>query len=61
MKGYRTIIANVVMAFASIGVVAGIEIPPDTTLAVTNGIIAMYTVVNLVLRKFTTTPIGEKE
>lgn len=61
MKGYRTIITNVLMAIASILAIQGVEIPVDMVNNITTGIISAFAVINLILRKMTTTPMGEKE
>ncbi|TQV80310.1 hypothetical protein [Denitrobaculum tricleocarpae] len=61
MKGYRTVVMNVLMALAAIGAVFGIEIPPEDLDTVAAGIISAIGIINVVLRAMTTTPIGEKE
>lgn len=61
MKGYRTIIVNILMAVASIAVIWGIEIPPEQIDAIATGIVSVIGVVNLFLRGITTTPVGQKE
>ena len=61
MKGYRTIITNVLMVVASVAAIWGIEIPPEMIEEVVSGIIAVIGLVNLFLRAITTTPVGQKE
>lgn len=61
MKGYRTIVSNVVMALAAVAAIWGLEIPPEDLDKVTTGIISAIGVVNLVLRSMTTTPVGKSE
>ena len=61
MKGYRTIIANVLMAIASILVLWGIEVTPEQIEVISTGIVTVFTVGNLIMRKLTTTPMGQKE
>lgn len=61
MKGYRTIIVNVLMAFASLAALKGIDIPPELVEEVATGIVGVFTLVNLFLRKITTTPMGQSE
>ncbi len=60
MKGYRTIVVNILMAVASIVALWGIDIPPESIEAITTGGVAVFTVVNIILRGMTTTPVGEK-
>lgn len=61
MKGYRTIIVNVLMALASLGAFWGFEIPAEQIEAIATGLVTLFAVVNLVLRSITTTPVGKKE
>ena len=61
MKGYRTIIANILMAVVSIAAIWGIDIPAEAQQQIVTGIVAVIGVVNLILRSVTTTPIGRKE
>jgi len=58
MKGYRTIIANILMAVASIAGVYSIDITPDQVEGITTGIVSVIAVVNLILRAVTNTPVG---
>ena len=58
MKGYRTIIVNILMAAASIAGVYNIDIPPDQVEAIATGVVSVFTVVNLFLRAVTNTPVG---
>ena len=58
MKGFRTIIVNVLMAAASIAGIYNIEITPDQIEGIATGIVFVFTVVNLVLRAITNTPVG---
>ena len=61
MQGYRTIIVNMLMAIAGIFAVWNIEIPPELIEEVASGIVAIVTLVNIAMRFFTRTPVGEKE
>lgn len=61
VKGYRTIIVNILMLFASMAVIWGVDITPDDIDKIATGIVTVVTVVNLFLRKITTTPIGKSE
>lgn len=58
MKGYRTIIINVLALVFSILAMQGVEITPEDQATVSTGILA---IINIVLRFITTTKIGEKE
>lgn len=60
-KGWRTIIFNVVAAIAAIAVIFGLEIDAETQTKIVEGLVALLTVGNLVLRKFTDTPVGKKQ
>lgn len=61
LKGYRTIIVNVLATGAAIAAVNGIDIPPDQLDNVATGIVSAMGIVNLFLRKITTTPVGRSE
>lgn len=61
LKGFRTVIANVLTALASIAAVYGIEVPPEQVDEITIGIIAAFTVLNTVMRSVTNTPMGKAE
>ncbi len=61
MKGFRTILVNVLMAVASILGAYNIEITPDQIEAVATGVFAIWGVVNIILRAMTTTSVGQKE
>jgi hypothetical protein len=61
MKGYRTVIVNILMLVASVGVLWGIEITPEQIDSIATGLITVFTVANLILRAVTSTPIGKKE
>ncbi len=54
MKGYRTLIFNAAAILAVIGAHYGFDLPPTVWEA------AVLAVVNVALRMFTTTPIGQK-
>ena len=56
LKGFRTIIVNLLMALASILAVYNIEIPPEMIEEIATGVVSMYALVNLVMRAMTTTP-----
>lgn len=67
LKGYRTVIFNVVMAALLVirGVFPEAELPDETAVnALIDGILgsveAITIIGNLILRAFTTTPIGQK-
>lgn len=61
MKGYRTIIVNILMLVASLGAIYGFEVTADQIEEIATGIITVFTVVNLILRAITTTSVGKKE
>ena len=61
MKGYRTLIVNVIAVVASMAGLYGIDIPAETQAEIATGIIALLGVVNLAMRAVTTTPIGKKD
>lgn len=61
IKGYRTILVNMLMALASILAVYNIEITPDQIQNVTAGVFSIWGVVNVILRAITTSRIGQKE
>lgn len=61
MKGYRTIVTNIVMIIAALAALWGVDIPPEMQKEVVSGILSIFTLVNLLLRKMTTTPLGKKE
>jgi uncharacterized membrane protein len=61
MKGYRTIIVNILMLLASLGAIYGFEITAEQIDAVATGIVSIFAVVNVILRAITTGPIGSKE
>lgn len=61
MKGYRTIIMNILMAIAAIGVIFGVEIDPNDMNKIATGMISGIGIVNLILRAITDTKMGEKE
>ncbi len=56
LKGYRTLIVNVVAFFVAIGTMFGLDIAPEAQTEITVGVLA---VANIVLRFVTTTPIGD--
>ena len=58
LKGYRTLIINVVALIASILAMAGFDITPEAQGQITTGILA---VVNIVLRFITDTKVGEPD
>ena len=59
MKGYRTIIVNILMLIAAISGMYNIEIPPEQVEAVATGAVSIMAFVNLFLRFITNTPVGE--
>lgn len=61
MKGYRTLIVNLIAVAASMAGIYGIDIPAETQAEIATGIVALLGVVNMVLRTVTTTPVGKKE
>lgn len=61
MKGYRTIVVNVLMFAMAMAANFGYEFSPDEQEIITGGIVGVFTLVNLVMRKLTTTPIGVKD
>ncbi|HML99523.1 MAG TPA: hypothetical protein PKD75_13700 [Tepidiformaceae bacterium] len=56
LKGYRTIIANIVAVIASVGLFFGVVIPEDERAAVIAGLVA---IVNIALRFATSTRVGQ--
>jgi preprotein translocase subunit SecY len=58
MKGYRTLIVNVIALLASILGMYGHEVSPEDQVNISTAILA---IVNIALRFYTTTAIGEKE
>jgi uncharacterized protein (DUF697 family) len=61
MKGYRTILGNVLMLLASFGAIYGFEVTEEQLEQITTGIVTIFTVGNLILRVFTNTPVGEEK
>lgn len=61
MKGYRTIIANVIALLASIALMFGLEVTPEQQAELGTGLATLITVVNMILRSITTTPIGKAD
>ena len=62
MKGYRTILFNVLMAIAGAVLVwKQIEIPQAMVEEAATGGVAFWALGNLILRALTTTKIGQKE
>jgi len=57
MKGYRTIIINAVALLASVLALSGLDVGVDHQAAIVAGIMALG---NMILRKVTTTPLGQK-
>lgn len=57
-KGYKTLVANSVALLVAFGALTGVVIPESDQTALTAGILAA---VNIALRFFTTTPVGEAE
>lgn len=60
MKGWRTIVGNVIGGLALIGAGFGLDVTPDQQTALIGGIGAAIGIFNTVMRFLTTTPIGKK-
>jgi len=58
MKGYRTIVVNVVAILAAIAAGYGLEISPEDQNSIGLGVLALT---NIVLRLVTTTAVGKQE
>jgi hypothetical protein len=59
MKGYRTVVTNVVIPLASALAVVGVEIPPEMVEELIAGGFALYGLVNIGLRFITDSKVGE--
>ena len=59
MKGYRTLIANLVMFLVAAAAMWGFDIPVEDSDGVVVGSVAVVNIVNMFLRFITTTPVGE--
>lgn len=59
MKGFRTVIANVLTALVSIAAIYGIDIPPEQVDEVALGIVSAFSILNVVMRSITNTPMGQ--
>jgi len=60
MKGYRTLIFNIVAGIGTAATLLGVDIPPEQLSSIATGLVSLITVENLILRKFTNTPMLEK-
>ena len=60
LKGYRTLIVNVLMMIAAILGIWGIDFPKDQIGVVATGIVSVMALVNMYMRKITDTKIGRK-
>lgn len=68
MKGYRTLIVNVLVALAGVLTAFGVVLPEDFAQqlatnadAAIGAVTALVALANLLLRAITTTPIGQKD
>lgn len=57
MKGYRTIVVNLIAVLASVAALFGLEVTQEEWGTVTTGVLA---VVNIIMRCVTDTPVGKK-
>jgi len=58
MKGYKTLITNIVALLASLAVLAGVDVPLETQSQISTGVLAL---VNIGLRFSTDTAAGKSE
>lgn len=65
LKGFRTLIGNVVIAASAVAALKGVEVPPEEQAQVveliTQVVIGAFTLFNIVMRKFTDTSIGRSK
>lgn len=61
MKGWRTIVGNVLAGIALIGTAWGVDIDPATQADLLKGIGAATVIFNGIMRAITTGPIGTKD
>lgn len=59
MKGYKTIVFNIVTLAASLLATYGLDVTPETQADIATGIVSILGVGNMILRSVTTTPIGK--
>ena len=58
MKGYRTLIFNLIMVIVGL---TGAELSPETAKKTAEAFVTLWGAGNIVLRSVTTTPLGKKE
>lgn len=58
MKGYRTIIVNIIALVASLSATQGLEIGAEDQASIATAVLA---IINIGLRFITTTPVGDKQ
>ena len=61
MTGYKTIIAQIIGLAASMAVIWGIDIDSETQAEITTGVVALWGVVNVILRAVTKTAMFKSE
>ena len=61
MKGYRTIVFNVLGLLFGLLAMYGVDVSPEDQQSIGNGLVAILTVGNVILRSVTTTPLGSRE
>lgn len=61
LKGYRTLIVNVVGVLASILLLVGVDLSPEQQELLVGAVILIGGIVNVAMRFFTTTPFGSKD